>query len=344
MASRSPSLTKAGLGALVAGLLLMAGGVGAGMASADNEFTTLTLTSPTSGASTVFTWDYTFHQGDGHGLSNVAVRFCLPGVLAHVVSATPSGEVFSSGDVPGGHADFGPGVKFDVTATTGTITVTFDQAYPIDPAGTEVQSHSGDGQQGDIINSGPGPGPCPGTPTTTSTTADPTTTTADPATTTSAPPRTTTTTAAPQTTTTSAPPESTTTTALPETTTTTAAPGTTTTTAPAETTTTTTAPPESTTTTAPPGTTTTTAAVLPGTSTTVPTKVLDLVLTPEDPAAPAAAAAPQVQSAVADPGTAGNALPKTGSNATPLMALGGLAFMLLGVNLLLMGRLSLPRH
>jgi hypothetical protein len=217
---------------------------------AAGETTTAELTSPLSGSSTTFTWSYQFNANGGHDLSNLAIAFCETDFLSHVVSATPSGETFTSGDVPGGHTGFGPGIKFATTAVSGTLTVVFDQAFPA--TGTmSIQSHSGDGDAGDLVTTAVGPGDCGSVPSTTpgstTTTVAPTTTTVPPTTTTVAP--TTTTTVAP-TTTTVAP-----TTTVPPTTTTLA----TTTTVPA------------TTTTAPPTTTSTVAAT---TSTSVPTSVL----------------------------------------------------------------------
>ena len=58
--------------------------------------------------------------------------------------------MFPDGDVPGEHTGFGPGVKFPLTAVTGTFQVVFDQPLAISATGLEVQSHSGDGQQGDM--------------------------------------------------------------------------------------------------------------------------------------------------------------------------------------------------
>src|SRR5207302_10595783 len=87
---------------------------------AAGESTTATLIAPVSGSSQTFPWTYVFHQNGGNGLSNIAVGFCSPDVLADVVSATPSGALFPDG-VPAGHSGFGPGVKFDVTAPAGTL-------------------------------------------------------------------------------------------------------------------------------------------------------------------------------------------------------------------------------
>jgi hypothetical protein len=207
---------------LAAGLVTIGAGLSVGVSAASGEFTTVTLTSPTSGTSTTFTWSYSFMQNGGHDLSNIAIHFCSQAVLGHVVSASPNAEVFTSGDVPGGHAGFGPGIKFDVTTTTGTLFATFDQPYAAAPNGIFVQSHSGDGQQGDAVKSGEGPVCDPGT-TTTTTVATTTTTLA---TTTTTKPSTTTTTAF--TTTTTAPGTTTTTigggtTTVPSTTTTTTA-------------------------------------------------------------------------------------------------------------------------
>src|SRR5579884_3457853 len=98
-------------------------------AFASGESASATLTSPATGSATTFTWSYNFNQGSGHGLSNIAIAFCSADILADVVSATPSGGVFTSGDVAGGHTGFGPGVKFDVTAATGTFSVTFGHAH-----------------------------------------------------------------------------------------------------------------------------------------------------------------------------------------------------------------------
>ena len=39
------------------------------------------------------------------------------------MSATPAGEKFVRGDVPGGHTRFGPGITFATTAGSGTLTV-----------------------------------------------------------------------------------------------------------------------------------------------------------------------------------------------------------------------------
>jgi hypothetical protein len=130
---------------------------------ASGESTSASLTAPTSGSapSSSFSWNYTFNLNGGHGLSNVAVGFCSADILADVVSASPSAEVFTSGDVPGGHTGFGPGVKFDVTATTGTLTVTFANPHAISATGLRVQSHSGDGKTPDTVTVAPGPGPCP---------------------------------------------------------------------------------------------------------------------------------------------------------------------------------------
>jgi hypothetical protein len=127
---------------------------------ASGESTSASLTAPTSGSAQSFSWTYTFNQNDGHGLSNVAVGFCSADILADVVSASPSAEVFTSGDVPGGHTGFGPGVKFAVTAATGTLTVTFLHPHAISATGLRIQSHSGDGQTGDDATVAPGPGPC----------------------------------------------------------------------------------------------------------------------------------------------------------------------------------------
>ncbi|HEY4409295.1 MAG TPA: hypothetical protein VGO87_05405, partial [Acidimicrobiia bacterium] len=126
-------------------------------AFASGESTTALLTSPVSGTATTFTWSYVFNQGDGHGLSNIAIGFCSADILADVVSAGPSGGVFTSGDVPGGHTGFGPGVKFGVTATTGTLTVTFGHSHAISAGSLRVESHSGDGQTGDEITTAAGP-------------------------------------------------------------------------------------------------------------------------------------------------------------------------------------------
>lgn len=190
---------------------------------AAGETTTAELTSPLSGTSATFTWSYQFNANGGHDLSNIAIAFCTTDFLGHVVSATPSGETFTSGDVPGGHTGFGPGIKFATTAVSGTLTVVFDQAYPA--TGTmSIQSHSGDGDAGDLVTTAVGPGDCGAVPsttpgsTTTTTVAPTTTTTVAPTTTTVAPTTTTvpaTTTTVPATTTTASP---TTTSTLPATT------------------------------------------------------------------------------------------------------------------------------
>ncbi|HET9770951.1 MAG TPA: hypothetical protein VFS16_08690 [Acidimicrobiia bacterium] len=175
-------------------------------ALAAGESTTALLTAPVSGSATTFAWTYSFGGGQ-HGLSNIAIGFCSSDILADVVSASPSAEVFKDKNVPGGHTGFGPGIKFGVTAATGALTVTFASPHAISPTGLRIQSHSGDGQTGDTVNVAPGPGPCPDDPpvttttststTTTSTTTTPTTGTTD--TTTTTVPSTSTTTAGPTT-------------------------------------------------------------------------------------------------------------------------------------------------
>ena len=260
---------RAGRLLVVLGVLSMATGLTFSSAAATGESTAATLTSPLSGSSTTFTWSYQFNAEDGHELSNIAISFCTADILSHVVSASPSGEAFLVGDVPGGHTGFGPGVKFGTTALTGTLTIVFDQAFPAD--GTiGVQSHSGDGQLGDQVTAASGPGPCGAPGSTTTTTIAPTTTTIAPTTTTIAP---TTTTIAP-TTTTIAP------------TTTTIAPTTTTVlvTIPVVVTTTTVRP-TTTTTVRPTTTTTVPVTTTTSTSTTIPTNVLGIVLRNDPPAA-----------------------------------------------------------
>jgi hypothetical protein len=171
-----------------AGLLLaIAGPVIAAMAlpaAATGESASAALTAPTSGSASTFTWTYTYDQNGGHGLSNVAVRFCSPGILADVVSAGPGATIYTSGDVGGGHDGFGPGIKFAVTDPDGTLTVTFAHPHSISAHGLTVQSHSGDGQTGDAITTAAGPGPCAedevttttSSPTSSSTTSSSTTT------------------------------------------------------------------------------------------------------------------------------------------------------------------------
>jgi len=125
-------------------------------AFASGESTSATLTSPASGSSsTTFMWSYTFGGGT-HGLSNIAIGFC-PSVLADVVSASPSADIFKTGNVPGGHGTFGPGVKFDLTAASGTFSVTFGSAHAIGTGTVSVQSHSGDGQNPDATTFADGP-------------------------------------------------------------------------------------------------------------------------------------------------------------------------------------------
>lgn len=167
----------------------MAVGMTVTSAGASGESTTAVLTSPLAGTSATFTWSYEFQDNGGHELSNIAISFCSTDMVSHVVSASPNGEAFTTGDVPGGHTGFGPGVKFATTAVSGTLTVVFDQPYPA--AGImSIQSHSGDGQEGDLITTAAGPGTCNQQATTTTTVA-PTTTTI-PATTTTVPATTTT--------------------------------------------------------------------------------------------------------------------------------------------------------
>ena len=289
---------RLGRALVAAGVLTFIAGLGLSPAAASGESTTAVLTSPLSGSSMTFTWSYQFHDNGGHDLSNIAVGFCSADILPHVVSASPSGEIFLIGDVPGGHTGFGPGVKFATTAVSVTLTIVFDVAYTAQ--GTLfIQSHSGDGQDGDIVEEAVGPGVCNAQVTTT-TVAPTTTTTVAPTTTTVAP--TTTTTVAPTTTTTAPVPTS-----VPAVTTTTVA-ATTTTKAPV------------TTTTAPATTTTvasTTTTVPPTTSTTVPTSVLGERFSASDPA-------PR--------------LVKTGFETLPLVALGAGA-VLLGLALMVGARL-----
>ena len=300
---------RTGAGLLATGLVLIIAGLGITTAAASGEFTLVTLTSPTSGTSTTFTWSYTFNANGGHDLSNIAIRFCAD-VLGHVVSASPGGEVFTSGDVPGGHTGFGPGIKFGTSVVTGTLSVTFDQAYAFGPLGIAVQSHSGDGQTGDTITYGNGP-LCPGDPSTTTTSS--TTSTTVGSTTTTKPPTTTTT---PPTT---APP------------TTTTVPATTTTTAPTATTTPTTLPPTtttlpSTTTTAP--TTTTTVAVSPTTA---------LATTTTDPATTTTGVRTAVLdvSESRDPGSRAASLARTGSGSIVFLVGLGILFSAVGAALLI---------
>lgn len=248
---------------IVVGAVSLIAGLAVAPSAASGESTIAELTSPLSGSSATFTWSYTFNAAGGHDLSNIAIALCSTDILAHVVSASPAGETFTSGDVPGGHPGFGPGVKFDTTAVTGTLTVVFDQPYSAgDPI--QVQSHSGDGDAGDLVTTAVGPA-CGAATTTTV----PATTTTTVATTTTVPP--TTTTVAPTTTTTTIP--ATTTSVAPTTTSTVPA---TTTTLPATTTTL-----AATTTTAP----ATTTTVAPTTSTSVPTSVLGNRFVNDDPAA-----------------------------------------------------------
>ena len=279
----------------------MASGLSFATAGATGESTAAVLTSPLSGSSSIFTWSYVFSQNGGHELSNIAIAFCSTDVLAHVVSASPAATIHGTGDVPGGHAGFGPGVKFDITAVNGTLTVVFDQ--PMAAGGSiKVQSHSGDGSIGDLVTTAAGPGNCATTTTVTPSTMPGSTTTTVPTTTTTVGP-TTTTTVAPTTTvvpTTTTTVRATTTTVAPTTTT---APAPTTTIAPAPTTTvvapSTTVPPPPTTVVA----TTTTALASATTSTSVPTSVLGARFDRSDHTAD---------------------LAKTGLAGTPLVAFGAL--------------------
>ena len=282
------------------GVLTVALGLTFSSAAASGENTTALLTSPSSGSSSsTFIWTYQFNQNGGHDLSNIAISFCTTDILSHVVSASPAGEKFLVGDVPGGHLGFGPGIKFETTAVSGTLTVVFDQAFTAN--GTmQIQSHSGDGQVGDQTTGAIGPGPC-GTTTTV-----PVTTTTVPVTTTTVP---VTTTTVPVTTTTTVP---VTTTTVPVTTTTVPV---TTTTVPVTTTTvpaTTTTVPATTTTV--PATTTTAPAT---TTTTVATAVLSEVLENDDP---------------------GGGIAFTGFTGMPLIAV-GLFFVVLGAALIVGGML-----
>lgn len=255
---------RAGRALVALGVLSMAVGLNVSVAGASGESTTAVLTSPpVGGSSTTFTWSYEFHSDGEHDLSNIAISLCSTGLLPLVVSADPAGEVFLDGDVPGGHAGFGPGIKFSTTAVSGTLTVVFSQPQ-IAGGSIQVQSHSGDGQAGDQITTAGGPGNC--NPTTT--TVAPTTTTTVPATTTTVPASTTTVPA--------------TTTTVPATTTTVPA---TTTTVPVTTTTalaTTTTVPATTTSVAANRISTTTTTVPAQTTTSVPTSVLGARFTNDD--------------------------------------------------------------
>ena len=303
---------------LAAGLVSMAAGLGVSSATASGEFATVALTSPDIGTSTTFTWAYSFHANGDHELSNIAVKFCSQDVLDHVVSAAPNATIFKDSDVTGGHSGFGHGIKFDVTTIIGTLSITFDQAYDSGPNGIFIQSHSGDGQDGDEIKDGHGPNGCAST---TTTTAAPTTTTTAPATTTTVPATTTT---VPPTTTTTPPGGGTTTTLPPVTTTlppvTTTLPPVTTTVPPVTTTlppVTTTVPPV--TTTLPPGSTTTLAPSTTAPSTTIPVGVLGVV---------------ERNTAGEVAGNVAADLAKTGSSSLPLLVGLGLALTIAGVGLL----------
>jgi hypothetical protein len=288
---------------VVLGTISLATGLAVAPSVASGESTTAVLTSPLgANSSTTFTWSYEFHDNDGHELSNIAISLCNTDVLAHVVSASPAGEKFTSGDVPGGHTGFGPGIKFATTAMSGTLTVVFDQPY-VAGGIMQIQSHSGDGDAGDLVTTAAGPGTC--APVTTTTVAPTTTTvlvttTTVPATTTTVPATTTT---VPATTTT----VPATTTTVPATTTTVPA---TTTTVPATTTT------LAATTTTLAATTTTVPAT---TSTSVPTSVLGNRFVDDGPTAD---------------------LAKTGFSGIPFVAFGALC-MALGAVLMVGGKLDL---
>ena len=314
----------------------MAVGLNVSVAGASGESTTAVLTSPPAGgSSTTFTWSYEFHSNGGHDLSNIAISLCSTGLLPLVVSASPAGEVFLNGDVPGGHAGFGPGIKFATTAVSGTLTVVFSQAQTAGGS-IQVQSHSGDGQAGDQITTASGPGNCNPTTTTvapSTTTTVPATTTTVPATTTTVPATTTTvpatTTTVPATTTTvpatttTVPATTTTvpatTTTLPATTTTVA--GATTTTVPVTTTTalaTTTTVPATTTSVAGNRISASSTTVPAQTTTSVPTSVLGARFTNDD--------------------NSGD-LAKTGFNGAPLVAF-GLVLLVLGLALVVGDKLQ----
>jgi hypothetical protein len=174
-----PKARKGGAALLSSGVMLAVLSLFVGTASASGEYATASLTSPTSGTATTFVWSYEFHQDGGHALSNIAIRFCDTSLLDHVVSASPNATV-QPGGVTGGHTGFGPGIRFDVQDPSGTLTVTFDQAYGIAADSMEIESHSGDGQAGDLIKQAAGPAgaTCTTDPTTTTTVVDnPTTTT-----------------------------------------------------------------------------------------------------------------------------------------------------------------------
>ncbi len=263
-----------------------------------------------TGSSATFTWAYDFQSNGGNELDDLAMSLC-PDVLSHFVSATPSGQAFVN-NVPQGHPGFGPGIRFQTSAASGTLTVVFDQAFPPDGS-IRLQSHSGDGNDGDAITTAAGPGTC--APTTTTTLAPTTTTTLAP---------TTTTTLAPTTTTTLAP---TTTTTLAPTTTTTVAPTTTSTTLVSVTTTsvgqTTTSKPPATTTTgrqgiAATGGQATTTTLAPATTTTVAPVSADTTTSVAVLASRQGTATPSPR------------LAKTGVNGAPLVAFGLIAVALGG--------------
>ncbi|HVL27602.1 MAG TPA: hypothetical protein VM390_05605, partial [Acidimicrobiales bacterium] len=178
---------RAGAMLIAAGLVTALAGLAVAPAAASGESVILTLTSPTDGTSTTFTWSYVFNQNGGHELSNIAIRFCSQAILDSVVSAAPNATIHKDSEVPGGHAGFGPGIKFDVTNPAGNLMVTFDTAYAPGDGGVFAQSHSGDGLTPDQTTSGAGP-LCD--PVTTTSVPVPTTT---PEVTTTVPPTTTTT-------------------------------------------------------------------------------------------------------------------------------------------------------
>jgi len=273
-------------------------------ADAAGEATTAVLTSPAAGSSSTFTWDYEFSRNGGHGLSNIAIGFCSAALLADVDSAVPNGEIFLRGDVPGQHAGFGPGIKFErkPSQERGTLTVTFKSRHPIAERGLRIQSHSGDGQSPDVTNVAKGPGPCPEDPPTATATSSSTTTTTSSSTTT-----TTTTTTSTSTTSTS-------------TTTTTGVTGTT------SSSTTTTTPSPITTTTGTDGTTTTTRALTP-TATGLPPQVGGTNSTSEDPVA-------VLGETLEKGGVSPGPLARTGAGRVMLLAVLALSLVATGIALL----------
>ncbi|MGH9035260.1 MAG: hypothetical protein ACRD0O_05805, partial [Acidimicrobiia bacterium] len=113
-------------------------GLGAAAAAATGDpAPSAVLLSPTGGSDTTFAWSYADHGSGGSVPSTPEVAFCDEEALDHAELASQSWTRLDDG-----------------TAVTGEFSVTFDQAYGIDPAGLLLRTDDG-------VTTAPGPGPCP---------------------------------------------------------------------------------------------------------------------------------------------------------------------------------------